>query len=85
MLARFRDWLFACIRRSGVRARSHARLAEWLNSSPPRRTDFVSELRRVVKETGAHVVNGSGTSEARQATKPKFSPQKERPDTSASL
>ena len=61
MLTRFRDWLFARIRASGNRAASGARQAEWLRA-PPSGRNFVSELERVLRETGADSARGHDAS-----------------------
>jgi hypothetical protein len=59
MLVRFRDWLFAHVRGSGIRARSRARQADWL-CARPREGDFVSELKRVLRGIAAHSTHDSG-------------------------
>jgi hypothetical protein len=61
MLGGFRDWLFGRIRASGARAALRARQAEWF-LAPPCGRDFVSELERVLRETGANPEHGSDAS-----------------------
>jgi hypothetical protein len=63
VLVQFRDWLFARIRGSGIRARSRARQAEWLRATPPRADGFVGELERLLKETSSNAAYDFGASD----------------------